>query len=107
MTDTTRKDTDSGLVYRLWTRLSRKKTQLTEESLEGQDVRAAFLDEGGGVVRVEGTVARDAEGRLVVKSWVEHVGGKPTETRVPRDSIVYVIDANGESTPPRGGRKGR
>ena len=63
------------------------------------------MDETGDVVRVEGTLARDAEGCLVVRSWTRHVGGKPTETRVPRDATVDVIEADVDARPsPRGGR---
>lgn len=83
------RDAESGLVAREWVRTTRKAGRLTETPLEGSQVAAAFLDpKGGDLVRVAGTVVRDDDGQLVVRTWSERSGR--VETRVPRDASVTV-----------------
>jgi hypothetical protein len=83
------RDAESGLVAREWVRTTAKSGRMTETALEGSNVTAAFIDpKHGGIVRVDGTVARDDEGHLVVRNWSERTGR--TDTRVPRDANVTV-----------------
>ena len=45
--EVTPKDEDSGLVERSWTRTHEKGGNLTERTLEGEQVEATFLDRHG------------------------------------------------------------
>ncbi len=74
-------DQDSGLVERQWRRTSGRGGKLTERTLEGEPVRAAWLDRGI-VKRAAGIVRRNDAGELVIK------GDDGSETAVPRDANV-------------------
>ena len=74
-------DKDSGLVEREWRRTSRRGGKLTERTLEGEPVRAAWLDRGI-VKRAAGIVRRNDAGELVIRS------DDGSETPVPRDANV-------------------
>jgi hypothetical protein len=82
-------DEDSGLVKRRWERKQRgeKAGVLTEETLEGEQVEATFLDRLGHLRRAAGTVRRDDAGKLVVESWAE---GVQKQTPVGREANVDV-----------------
>jgi hypothetical protein len=81
------RDAESGLVAREWVRTTAKSGRMTETSLEGSEVTAAFIEpEVGGLVKVAGTVVRDDDGQLVIRTWSERMGR--TETPVPRDANV-------------------
>jgi hypothetical protein len=85
------KDAESGLVAREWVRTSARGGRVTETPLEGSLVDAAFQDpKRGHVVRVSGTVVRDDDGQLAVRSWNKRTGR--TEIPVPRDASVTVKD---------------
>jgi hypothetical protein len=81
-------DKDSGLVERSWVRLSKRHGKLTEHTLEGQPVEAAFLDGEGHPRHVTGPVRRDDAGVLVVESWADCIR---RQTPVTRDANVTVI----------------
>jgi hypothetical protein len=81
-------DVDSGLVAREWRRTSRRRGQVTERTMEGEQVRASFLDEQGHVRRVSGTVRRNDAGELVIESFADQVR---QETKVTRDASVERI----------------
>jgi len=78
-------DRDSGLVERVWTRKIRGKGEITERTLEGEQVKAAWMDRDGQLHHAAGTVIRNAAGELVVESWA---GDERQETAVPRESMV-------------------
>jgi len=78
-------DKDSGLVEREWRRTSRRGGKLTERTLEGEPVRAAWLDRDI-VNRAAGIVRRNDAGELVVR------GDDDTETPVPRVANVDRMD---------------
>jgi hypothetical protein len=81
-------DKDSGLVERSWVRTTRRRGELTERTLEGEQVTARFLDRHGHSRDAAGTVRRNDAGELVIESWAE---GARRETAVPRDASVDVI----------------
>ena len=74
-------DKDSGLVEREWRRTGRRGGKLAARTLEGEPVRAAWVDRGI-VKRAAGIVRRNDAGELVVR------GDDDTETPVPRDANV-------------------
>jgi hypothetical protein len=85
-------DKDSGLV---WREVVRQRTPrglgrgvLTEETLEGKQVKAAFLDRLGHVQHAAGIVRRNDAGELVVESCAD---GVPSQTFVTRDANVDVL----------------
>ena len=85
-------DKDSGLV---WREVVRRRTPrglrrgvLTEETLEGKQVEATFLDRLGRPQHAAGIVRRNDAGELVVESRAD---GIRTETFVTRDANVEVI----------------
>jgi hypothetical protein len=80
-------DQDSGLVERKWQRKNRRGGMLTERTLEGKDVKVAWLDRQGHLQRAAGKVIRNADGELVVESWADSVR---QETPVGRDANVDV-----------------
>jgi hypothetical protein len=80
-------DQDSALVERSWQRKNRRRGVLTERTLEGEEVKAAWLDRRGHLQRAAGKVVRNADGELVVESWVDRVR---QESAVPRDANVDV-----------------
>lgn len=77
-------DKDSGLVERSWVRTSRRAGKLTETTLEGERVAAAWQEKNQ-VERAAGKVIRNEAGELVIESWAD---GVRRETAVPRDSSV-------------------
>jgi hypothetical protein len=81
-------DKDSGLVEREWERVSRKAGVPTERTLEGEDVKAAWLDRQGEVRRAAGKVIRNDAGELVIESWADSIR---RESAVTRDANVDVI----------------
>jgi hypothetical protein len=86
-------DKDSGLVVRTWTRREHQKKRrnqgdVTEQTLEGEDVQAAWMDAQGQVRRAAGKVIRNAAGELVIESWAD---GIRRESAVTRDANVDVI----------------
>ncbi len=92
MADVQPQDKDSGLV---WREVVRERTPrglgrgvLTEETLEGKQVEATFLDKLGRVQHAAGTVRRNDAGELVVESWAD---GARSQTPVTRDANVEVI----------------
>jgi hypothetical protein len=80
-------DENSGLVERKWARKDRKPGVYTERTLEGEQVKAAWLDQQGHVQRAAGTVVRTAAGELAVEGWAD---GVRQETAVSRDANVDV-----------------
>jgi len=80
-------DEKSGLVERKWQRKNRRAGVLTERTLEGEEVKAAWLDRQGHLQRVAGKVMRSESGELVVESWAD---GVRQETPVSRDADVDV-----------------
>jgi hypothetical protein len=60
---------------------------LTERTLEGEEVKAAWLGPNGHLQRAAGKVLRSESGELVVESWAE---GVRQESAVPRDANVDV-----------------
>ena len=80
-------DENSGLVERKWARKDRKPGVYTERTLEGDEVRAAWLDQQGHVQRTAGKVVRTSTGELAVESWAD---GVRQETPVSRDANVDV-----------------
>jgi hypothetical protein len=74
-------DKDSGLVERKWRRTSRRSGVLTERTMEGEPVRAAWLERGI-MKRAAGIVRRNDAGELVVRR------DDSSETPVPRDANV-------------------
>jgi hypothetical protein len=80
-------DENSGLVERKWARKDRKAGVFTERTLEGDEVKAAWLDQQGHVQRAAGKVVRTAAGELAVESWA---GGVRQEATVSRDANVDV-----------------
>ena len=80
-------DQDSGLVARIWQRRNRRAGVLTERTLEGKEVSAAWLDRQGQFQRVAGKVMRSESGELVVENWVDSVR---QETPVGRDANVDI-----------------
>ena len=80
-------DQESALVERSWQRKNRRAGVLTERTLEGEEVKAAWLDPQGQVQRAAGTVVRTDAGELVVESWADSVR---QEAAVPRDANVDV-----------------
>lgn len=74
-------DKDSGLVEREWRRTSRRAGKLTERTLEGEPVRAGWLDRSI-MKQAAGIVRRNESGELVVRS------DDGSETPVPRDANV-------------------
>ena len=80
-------DENSALVERSWQRKNRRRGALTERTLEGEEVKAAWLDRQGHLQRVAGKVMRSESGELVVESWVDSVR---QETPVGRDANVDV-----------------
>lgn len=59
-------DERSGLVERRWVRISRRRGELTERTLEGEEVTARFLDDHASPHRIVGRVIRNAAGELAV-----------------------------------------
>ena len=82
-------DTDSGLVERSWVRRGKRRGELTERTLEGEHVEAAFLDRRGHLQHASGTVRRSDAGELVVVESL--TGGGRKETAVTRDANVERI----------------
>ena len=80
-------DENSALVERSWQRKNRRAGVLTERTLEGEEVKAAWLDRLGHLQRAVGKVVRNAEGELVVESWADSAR---QEAAVPRDANVDV-----------------
>jgi hypothetical protein len=80
-------DKDSGLVERKWVRENRKAGVYTERTMEGEQVKAAWLDQQGHVQRAAGKVVRTDAGELAVESWAD---GVRQETAVSRDANVDV-----------------
>ena len=80
-------DEKSGLVERSWQRKNRRGGVLTERTLEGEEVKAAWLDGQGHIQRAAGKVMRNESGELVVESWAK---GVRQETPVSRDANVDV-----------------
>lgn len=78
-------DRDSGLVERSWVRTSRRRGELTERTLEGEEVTASFLDRSGRLQNVAGKVTRNETGELVIESWSD---GVRQETAVTREASV-------------------
>ena len=78
-------DQDSGLVEREWKRVGRRAGVLTERTLEGKDVKAAWLDGQGQVQRAAGKVIRNEAGQLAIETWAD---GIRRETTVTRDANV-------------------
>ena len=74
-------DKDSGLVEREWRRTGRRGGKLAARTLEGEPVRAAWVDRGI-VKRAAGIVRRNDAGELVVR------GADGSESPVPRDANV-------------------
>jgi hypothetical protein len=85
-------DHGSGLVERRWERKNRRAGVLTERTLEGERVKAAWLDRQGHVQRVAGTVVRNADGELAIESLAD---GIRSQTPVTRDANVDVIRPRG------------
>lgn len=85
MTETKPDDSGSGLVERSWVRTSRHGGVITECPLEGEEVKAAWLDAESGVRHAVGKVIRNPAGKLVVESWAD---GVRREDAVPRDANV-------------------
>jgi hypothetical protein len=83
-------DEKSGLVERSWERKQHgeKAGVLTEETLEGEQVEATFLDRDGHLRREAGLVRRNDVGVLVVESWAE---GVQKQTPVTRHANVDVL----------------
>lgn len=83
-------DQDSGLVARSWERRHRKDKAgvLTEQTLEGEQVKATWQDRQGHVQQAEGTVVRTADGELAIESRASRVR---RQTPVTRDANVDVI----------------
>jgi hypothetical protein len=81
-------DQASGLVARSWQRRTRRQGDLTERTLEGEEVKAAWLDGQGQVRRAAGKVIRNEAGALAIESRADQVR---QETEVPRDASVDVI----------------
>jgi hypothetical protein len=81
-------DKESGLVEREWQRVGSRSGVLTERTLEGEGVKAAWLDGHGQVRRAAGTVIRNEAGELVIENWAD---GIRRETAVSRDANVDVI----------------
>jgi hypothetical protein len=77
-------DQSSGLVERSWQRKNRGGVS-TERTMEGQHVKAAWLDETGQVQRAAGQVVRNEDGQLVLESFAD---GVRSESAVPRDANV-------------------
>jgi hypothetical protein len=88
----TPKDKDSGLVTRSWVRTHGKRGELTERTLEGEQVEATFLDRQGHMKHAAGPVRRNDAGELVVENWAD---GVRSETAVPRDANVDVKGGTG------------
>jgi hypothetical protein len=78
-------DQDSGLVQRKWQRVGRRAGVLTERTLEGETVKAAWLDGQGQVRRAAGKVIRNEAGQLAIETWAD---GIRRETTVTRDANV-------------------
>jgi hypothetical protein len=78
-------DKGSALVEKEWVRRTRRRGELTERTLEGEQVEATFLDQHGQLRHLAGTVRRNEAGELVVESWAD---GVQKETAVPRDASV-------------------
>lgn len=93
MGETKPQDEASGLVSRTWQRLVGKTGKparrglMTEQTLEGEQVEAQWLDERGELQRAAGTVVRTDEGQLAVETWAD---GIRRERTVPRDANVTV-----------------
>jgi hypothetical protein len=83
-------DADSGLVAREWRRTSRRRGQVTERTLEGEHIKAAWIDREGQMQRAAGTVIRNDAGELVVESWAD---GIRQEVTVTRDASIDIIAA--------------
>jgi hypothetical protein len=80
-------DEKSGLVERKWQRNNRRAGVLTERTLEGENVKAAWLNQQGHLQRAAGKVIRSESGELVVESRAD---GVRQETPVGRDANVDV-----------------
>ena len=78
-------DEKSGLVARSWQRKNRRAGVLTERTLEGEEVKVAWLDPQGHLQRAAGKVMRNEAGELVVESWADSVR---KQTPVGRDANV-------------------
>jgi hypothetical protein len=87
-------DERSGLLERTWVRRTDRTGDLTERSLEGEQVQARFLGEQGRLHDVAGEVARTPEGTLVVEGWTN---GARRQTFVPRDAHVDMIGRTGRA----------
>ena len=85
-------DDRSGLVEREWVRRTKRRGELTERTLEGEQVEATFLDPQGGMHHAVGRVRRNEAGELTVESWTD---GIRQQTPVPRDATVTVKDRPG------------
>jgi hypothetical protein len=92
MADVQPQDKDSGLV---WREVVRQRTPrglgrgvLTEETLEGKQVEARFINDQGHFQRVVGTVRRNDADELVVESRAD---GARRQTFVTRDANVDVL----------------
>jgi hypothetical protein len=81
-------DEASGLVERRWQRTSRKGGTLTEETLEGQHVKAEWQDRQGHVQRATGKVIRNAAGDLAIESWADGVRQEATVTRHANVDVI-------------------
>jgi hypothetical protein len=66
-------DQDSALVERKWQRKNRRAGVFTDRTLEGDEVKAAWLDQQGHLQRAAGKVTRSESGDLVVESWADGV----------------------------------
>ncbi|APW58616.1 hypothetical protein [Paludisphaera borealis] len=82
-------DKDSGLVRREWVRKSGKGGEMTERTLVGERVKAAWMDQEGQIQHAAGKVIRNESGELAVESQAD---GIRKETTVPRDSMVIRKD---------------
>ena len=76
-------DASSGLVERSWVRTSRRRGVLSEQTLEGEQIKAAWMEGTGQVRRATGKVIRNPAGELVVESWAD---GLRQEAAVPREA---------------------
>jgi hypothetical protein len=81
-------DETSGLVEREWVRRGKQGGELTERTLEGQEVDATWQDRQGHVRRASGKVIRNDGGELAIESWAD---GERRQTPVTRDANVDVM----------------
>jgi hypothetical protein len=89
MGDVQEQDRDSGLVT--WTSLRPapgKRAVTTGETLEGEEVKATWMDRHGHVQHSTGEVVRTDRGELAIESWADGVRRQDTVTR---DANVDVL----------------